>query len=403
MTDFETTSDLIARRTCALSADVLIVAGAELVEGLRAVDAEGMTSAATCLALTSGEPVPADCLAMARVLVVEVDPSNSASVQRVRTIRSQRPALPVVAALRSMDVSAVRALLRHGVADVVELPFSIPDLVGRVTDVEARMEPTAVEAAIGALFCVVGGTGGCGATTVLTHLAALLATTGNLKVCVVDLDLQSGEVAFYLGINPRVTVETLIEAGDRIDEQFIRSAITESGHGFSVIAAPDKVTPLDEVDVQELVTMLGLLRQQFDIVLLDLPSDWTNWGLSVASAASAIVLVTDLSVAGLRQSRRRMDLFASVGIDRGKVALLANRVARGLFKTIDLAAAETAVGQPFAATLADEGDAIREAQNEGRLLGQLHRHSRFEDDLQKVADQLITKAQIIAKATAKGR
>jgi pilus assembly protein CpaE len=393
MTEFEPIRNVSTSPAAGLGADVLIVAGAELVEQLRAADAGGLASAVTCLELAPGEPVPTDRLAAARILVVEVDPAVAASVQRVRTIRSQRPALPVVAALRGMDVAAVRALLRHGVADVVELPFSVPDLVGRVAEVQERMAPVPGQTALGSLFCVIGGTGGCGATTVLTHLAARLASGGTMKACVVDLDLQSGEVAYYLGLNPRVTVETLIQAGDRIDEQFIRSAITDTGHGFSVIAAPDKVMRLDEVDVEELLKMLSLLRQQFDIVLVDLPSDWTNWSLSVASAASSIVLVTELSVAGLRQSRRRLDLFASVGIESSKVELVANRVGRGLFRTIDLTAAETAVGHPFSATLADEEDAIRSAQDEGRLLGQLHRHSRFDDDLRKLADKLIAKGR----------
>lgn len=391
MTEFETIRSPLSRPTVVIGPEVLIVAGAEFIGGLRAADTDGLAKAATCLALGPGEPVPADHLAAARVVVVEVDPAIAASVQRVRAIRNQRPGLPVVAALCGMDVDAVRALLRHGVTDVVELPFSIPDIIARLAEVEEReaLSP----AAIGALFCVVGGTGGCGATTVLTHLASRLADGGKVKTCIVDLDLQSGEVANYLGLRARITVETLIQAGDRIDEQFIRSAITDSGQGFSLIAAPDKVMRLDEVDVEELLKMLSLLRQQFDIVLVDLPSDWTNWSLSVASAASSIVLVTELSIAGLRQARRRMDLFTSVGIDSSKVELVANRVGRKLFRTIDLGAAETAVGHPFAAALADEEDAIRQAQDEGLLLGQLHRRSRFEDDLRKLADKLMAKGR----------
>ncbi len=391
MTEFETIRSPLSRSAVTIGPEVLIVAGAELVDGMRAADTDGLLKAATCLAIGPGEPVPADQLAEARVVVVEVDTAVAASVQRVRTIRSQRPALPVVAALRGMDVDAVRALLRHGVTDVVELPFSIPDIMARLAEVEERV--ALAPAAIGALLCLVGGTGGCGATTVLTHLAARLSNGGKVKTCIVDLDLQSGEVAYYLGFSPRITVETLIQAGDRIDEQFIRSAITDSGQGFSLIAAPDKVMRLDEVDVEELLKMLTLLRQQFDIVLVDLPSDWTNWSLSVASAASSIVLVTELSIAGLRQARRRLDLFASVGIDSSKIELVANRVDRRLFRTIDLGAAEAAVGHPFAATLADEEDAIRQAQDEGRLLGQLHRHSRFEDDLRKLADKLMAKGR----------
>jgi pilus assembly protein CpaE len=158
--------------------------------------------------------------------------------------------------------------------------------------------------------------GGCGATTVITHLAAALAKidTSGKGVCVIDLDLQSGDVASYVGKEPTVTLSALLDAHDRLDGDMVRSAITDTGYGFSVIAAPDAITPLDTVDVDQLLQLLSLARRQFGHVLVDLPADWTNWALSTVVASTNVLMVTDLSISSLRQAKRRIDLLRSVGV-----------------------------------------------------------------------------------------
>lgn len=375
-------------RTGASLAGVVIVAGAADVAALHAADSEGRFAAAVSMALDAGEPVPSEILTHAEVLVIEVDQALPQSLQRLRTIRIEQRALPIIAALRGMDVGAVRALLQLGVADVVELPLVPADLAERIAEIGARSTASAQSARLAPLICVAGGLGGCGTTTVITHLAGLLANHGARSVCVVDLDLQGGEVAYYVGAAPRVTVMTLLEAGERIDVQFIRSALTESTAGFTLVAAPEKIAPLDEVDAEQLLRVLGLLRQIFDLVLVDLPSDWTNWGLSVASSASRIVMVTELRLACLRQVRRRLDLFDSVGIGRERLLLVANRVERRFFKPVSLKDAATALGQGFICSLPDEGHDMTAAQDEGRLLGTLHPRNQFETDLKVLADKL---------------
>jgi pilus assembly protein CpaE len=377
----------------AFLAGVLIVAGAADVAALRAADSEGRFTDATDMVLDAGQPVPAAILAHAHVLVIEVDPALPSSLQRLRTIRIEQRALPIIAALRGMDVGAVRALLQLGVADVVEMPLVPADLAERIDEIGTRSSTSAQTARLAPLVCVAGGLGGCGTTTVITHLAGLLANPGTRSVCVVDLDLQGGEVAYYVGATPRVTVMTLLEAGERIDVQFIRSALTESSAGFTLVAAPEKIAPLDEVQAEQLLRVLGLLRQMFDLVLVDLPSDWTNWGLSVASAASRIVMVTELRLACLRQVRRRLDLFYSVGIGRDRVLLVANRVESRFFKPVSLKEAAEALGQGFTCSLPDEGHDMTAAQDEGRLLGAVRPRNKFDTDLKVLADKLVGPAK----------
>ena len=394
MSEFTTTTSVDPQgKDKGAPAGLVIAASETEIDRLKNADVGGLLEGAEFCVLDVEEAVPADILAEARLLVLETDPEIPASLQRIRAIRSERRALPIIAALRGMDVAAMRTLVREGIADVTELPFLPHDLAALVGEVAARLAPVPDKGGVAPLIAVVGGVGGSGTTTVMTHLAGYLASSRDLRICVVDLDVQSGEVAYYCGQTPRVTIEALIGAGDRLDTEIISSATLDSGHGFWLIAAPDKVLPLDEVQVDEVLTMLAILRRQFDLVLIDLPTDWTSWALSVVDACTSVVLVTDLSVACLRQAKRRFDLFENVGIDTDVVRLVANRIEHKLFKTFSLDDAAEALGRDFIAALPNAGHDMTDAQDEGLLLFDDHKHTKFEDAIAHLGKALLDQAE----------
>lgn len=391
MTDFTKTISDAASSTVPSPEGLVIVACQHEIDQLVAQDTAGTFADAKMVALTGSDPIPEEAMQDIRVLVVEVDPAIPASLERVRAIRSEKRRLPIIAAVRGMDVSIVRTLLRQGISDVVELPLNPLALSASVAEVVSQDASAQVTPQLAPMIGIVGGVGGCGTTTIITHLAAQIAGKHRLSTCVVDLDVQAGEIAYYVGKTPRVTVETLLLAGQRLDAEFVRSALIDSGHGFSLIAAPERVMPLDDVDVDTLLSLLSLLRQQFDMVLIDLPTDWTSWALSAVSSASKVVLVTELSVACLRQAKRRLELFESVGVPADRISLLANRVERGLFKSVDLDDAQKALGGTFIGALMDVGHTMVEAQDEGVLLPDLHRRTKFEAQVGALADALLGK------------
>lgn len=393
MSEFTTTTVDQTDAQAGAPAGLVIAACQDEIDRLQGADVGGLLDGAQLYPVDAGDPLPHDVLAAARLLVLETDPAIPGSLQRIRAIRSERRALPIIAALRGMDVTAIRTLVREGIADVIELPFLPHDLAALVSEVTARLAPAPDRSGVAPLFAIVGGVGGSGTTTVMTHLAEHLARARDLRICVVDLDVQSGEVAYYCGQTPRVTIEALIGAGDRLDAEIIGSATLDSGHGFWLIAAPDKVMPLDEVKVDEVLTMLAILRRQFDLVLVDLPTDWTSWSLSVVDACTRVVLVSDLSVACLRQAKRRFDLFDNVGIDTDRVRLVANRVEHKLFKTFSLDDASEALGREFIAALPNAGQEMTDAQDEGLLLFDVHRHTKFEDAVEQLGKALLDQSE----------
>ncbi len=376
----------------ALPGGVFIVANPADIALLRASSASDTFGTSAFTPLTVEAPLPDNLVADARVLVLEVNPNDLASVRRLSQIRSKRSDLPIIAAIQDANISLVRTLVRQGISDVAVLPFVPEELSAQIIDAFAKIEKKVAHAALCPMVTVVRSIGGCGATSVITHLAAALAQADNhKKICVIDLDLQCGEVASYLGQTPDVTVSDLLEAGERFDHELLRNALIDSQRGFSIISAPSNIMPLEDVEVEQLLNLIRSVRTEFDYVLLDLPTDWTNWTLSVALASTDVIMITDLSIASLKQAKRRIELLAYVGVTAQHMKVVVNRVERKLFKPIGVAEVREALDCDVLTTLAAEGASISSAQDQGLLLTEISPKCRFGADIRTLARLLTEK------------
>lgn len=373
---------------------LMIAASPENIEALQAADPEIAASSASLCPLHNGDPLPVDVLSRAALVVIEVDPKHPASLRRLSQLRNQLPDAPIIAALADANVSLVRTLVRQGVSDVVSLPFKPDELVSACANAMAEVQTRShTRHTLAPLFAVVRGVGGCGATTVASHLAGYLNShTGSGRgVCMIDLDIQFGSLTDYLGLTPRRTIQDLLEARDRLDAEFLRSVAVQHSSGVNVIGAPKDIMPLEAVDAEQLLRVIEMARREYDYVVLDLPANWTNWNLSVAISASIVLMVIELSIPSLRQARRRLELLRANGVDSEAVAIVANRVERRLFRTIGTGDVEKALGFPVAATIHAETDAIASAQDQGLLVDQVLRKSKFSNEIGELADQLMAR------------
>lgn len=379
-----------AKTATSRAGELCIAATSEKIAALKLSTAMGSLGPAEFVAVEPDAEVPEVLLANARVLVLEVDPNQSATLRRIRDIRGDHPNLKIIAAIARADVSLVKTLVRQGICDVTELPFQAEELAAQILDACSADIAELPDVPLAPLYAVVRSVGGSGSTSVLTHLAAALAQAAPAasSVCVADLDLQGGEVAAYVGLAAPVTVAALIEAGDRLDDDLVNSTILVSRYGFSVVAAPEAIMPLDLVGVEQINTVLTSLRRRFSYVLVDLPADWTNWSLSIAAAAKVVLMVTDSSIAGLRQGRRKIDLLESVGVERTAVKMIANRTERRLFRTVGTEDIAEALRAEVVATLGDEGGNLRAAQDQGALLTDTVGKSAFTRSIDALARRL---------------
>ena len=111
-------------------------------------------------------------------------------------------------------------------------------------------------------------------------------------------------------------------------------------------------------------------------VFLDLPTNWTNWSLSLVARSDLVVLVTELTVAGLNRARRQLQLLESQDLGDLDVRVVVNRFEKSLARTISLADASKALGREVSYTVANDFALMRAAIDRGVSIDEIKRKTR---------------------------
>jgi pilus assembly protein CpaE len=334
--------------------------------------------------------IPADIVKRAQLLIVEVRPDRPASLRRLAALREENPSLAIVAAVRDTSVSSVRVLLRAGISDVLPLPFTQRELASVLGQLRAELDRGSHSTVpTGKTVAVIKSVGGVGATALLTQVAALYAereTPRGRQTCLFDLDLQSGNAATYLGVTPSMTLSELFDAGTRVDGTIMRSIAVPHPQGLQIFAAPDVMMPLEAVGTDQICDIVHLATMEYGTAFIDLPSDWTNWSLSLVARSQVVLLVVELTIASLRQAQRQLALLHSLGVNADAIQIVVNRVEKRLFKQIDLRDAATTLGRQISFSVASDFPLMNTALNRGTMLRDIQRKNAIDRDLGKIID-----------------
>jgi len=327
------------------------------------------------------------------LLILDVDPHNSGDMEVLRGIvQAHYPQTPVIVTAAGATLEDVRKLMRLGVLDIVPQPVQRDDLMTAIeVAARARKSRSPARASSGRVISFLKGGGGAGATTIAAHTGCYLASTLGKKgqsACLLDFDVQGGTVALYLDVNDRVGLSDLVESAERLDTDLLHGVMTRHESGLAVLAAPREVTPLDSITHEFVHRVVEAMRDHFDFVLIDLPASWTAWSFEALRMSDEILLVSQMSVPGVRQARRQLDTLKAEGLADNHVKIILNRYEKRWGSTIKMKEVEKALGRKIDFFVANDYRTVSEALDQGLALSAVSKRSKVFKSIMKLSDDL---------------
>ncbi|MGB1286180.1 MAG: response regulator [Aggregatilineales bacterium] len=190
----------------------------------------------------------------------------------------------------------------------------------------------------GYVIAVYSPQGGAGTTTIATSLASGLMREG-IKTLLMDGDLQFGDVGAFLDLRSQQNVTELVENIDDIDEDYLKSIITDHDSGMKVLLGPNRPALGAEIrDVQPdaIAQIIDNIRGFYDFLVVDTSSQIDAVTGSILATADKIVLITLPTLPSIKNTRLVLDMFDQNEFAPEKTALVLNKViedprrARGL-------------------------------------------------------------------------
>lgn len=263
---------------------------------------------------------------------VVIGPSvpGEAAAELAKWARVHRPDLGVILLRHEVDSNALALALRSGMREVVvardlagittavQRARSVANAIGQTLmdeaqaaaqSVRAQVAAEAAEAAAvaqaeadaprGKVLTVFSTKGGVGKSLVATNVGVALADQGH-DVCLVDLDVNSGDVAIMLQLTPQRTINDLVGFNGVVDAEGISSILTRHSDRLSVVAAPVRLDSPDQASQEDIGKLLDALRRMVDFVVVDTSGVFDDHALCALDRADTIVLVGTLDIPSLK-------------------------------------------------------------------------------------------------------
>jgi pilus assembly protein CpaE len=173
----------------------------------------------------------------------------------------------------------------------------------------------------GRVVTVFAGKGGCGKTTIAVNLAAALAEDPATRVCLVDLDLRSGDVAVTLGLPPERTIASASPG----EPDVVAAVVTPFRPRIDCVLAPVRPGEAERLEAEGVDALLDALAERYDVVVVDTPPAFTGPVLAALDRTRHLVLVTTPERPALQNLRRTLDTLDLLGSRRGSRSIVCNR------------------------------------------------------------------------------
>jgi pilus assembly protein CpaE len=299
------------------------------------------------------------------VVLLDVAATKEPLSDLIPSVRAKAPEATIVALHTTPDPDAILSAMRAGVNEYIYPPLESAlrgALERRSTDGSRRHSGMRWGGRTIGFF---SSKGGCGATTIVCHLAVELGRHGQ-KVLLADLDLDAGLIGFLTKAKPGYSILDAVNNLHRMDVSYWKALVSNGIPGVDVIAAPgatqDKTYPRQE----QLRQLFSFLRSCYDFTLIDLGRSLTRVGVAALEEMDEAYLVSTLEVPALHQAKQVLQILMDAGYGKDRLKLILNRVP----KRSELAPGEIEkiLGLPVYAVLPSSYPELHECYSLGKLL-----------------------------------
>jgi len=214
--------------------------------------------------------------------------------------------------------------MRSGVQDFIPKPVKIEDLREILARFAADVE-TKNQSLQNNLIVVMGSKGGVGATTVTVNLAVQLSTFARKRVAILDFSQPLGNVHLLLDLQPRFGIRDAVENLDRLDRHFFGGLLTQHKSKLEVLCGTTQPEQWGTISVSALERVVNVAQNDFDMVLVDMGSQFSSEWSSILRTARMVMVVAEANVPALWTLDRRLLALGGFGMDPDRARVIINR------------------------------------------------------------------------------
>ena len=258
--------------------------------------------------------------------VLHATRSSVLPVDDIAAIREYTQA-PIVLLASGESSALLEAALEADVADVLLLPQLTENVVFAIRKAShtGRRGTASRPRGTRRVITVFSPKGGTGKTVTATNLATSFAKNAGKRTLLLDLDLQFGDAAIMLGIEPEKTIQDLVTAPGELDTEKLAGYITRHSSGLDVLPAPIRPEDAELVTEAKLARLMEVAKESYDLIVVDTSPFFHGPMLATLDQTDDLLLVCGLDVPTIKNVRLSLQTLQLLSFPPERVRVVLNR------------------------------------------------------------------------------
>ncbi len=317
------------------------------------------------------------------VVLVDITVTKEPLEGLVAAIRAATGDSMIVALNTVADSEAILSSLRAGINEYVFPPLGAPlrKALERRSAERSRRRDTGLKG-VAKAFAFFSAKGGCGATTLICHVAAELGRQDR-KVLLADLDLDAGMISFITKTKSVYSVLDAVNNLHRLDIHYWKALVSNGIPGVEIMSAPLTLASKQQPKDDQLRQVIAFAKPHYDWTLVDLGRSLSRTAMAALEEIDEACLVATLEVPALHQAKQIVQTLLDSGFGKNRIRLILNRSPKRL--DITPGELEKMLAIPVFCTIANDYTELYEAYAEGRMLD---RNSNLGKNIARLASKL---------------
>jgi pilus assembly protein CpaE len=315
------------------------------------------------------------------LIVLDISEAPDLGIKLAQFLSESSPGIRFIAAGPLLQPEHLLVAMRAGVADYLPKPVTSDafraalERIRHMLGVGAKDGPKPP----GKLYTFYSPKGGAGTTTTATNFAVVLHRLTGKKTLLVDLDLELGEIALLLGVQPRFNFVDMVQNFHRMDADLLASYIERHSSGVHLLSAPYHPEKAEVVTGDEIRRILQFLRKHYDYLVVDTAKSFSPATLAALEQSELAFIITNVDLASLRNLQRGLPLLKRMlGQGESHIRLVVNRYHPE--NDISLDDVQRTLGLPVFRTLCNDYDGVSRSISAGTPIV-LNGNSKFSKEM----------------------
>jgi pilus assembly protein CpaE len=263
-------------------------------------------------------------------LIIDISKSDLPISDLSKLSEVCEPGVSVLAIGVRNDVGLYRDLIKLGIMEYLVKPL-FPEIISRALKnmIFGYEWDKASKIKSGKIITVQGARGGVGASFLTTNLATILANERSRRVIVVDMDIHFGTVTLYFNLKSNDGLNAALEDPERVDQLFLERLFIAVNERLNVLSSEVPINEVKKYSQNSIEQLLSYLSKLFHYVIVDIPHNFDEAAGFILQRSNIRILVTEASLAGLRDSGRIIRYFGGDQLDYRLILVLNKFVKEG--------------------------------------------------------------------------